>query len=269
MPTVTFKRPERGMTVDQLANLIAIVTKELEWLITGNLDVNNIKANGIEAKNIKAGTITADKMNVDELSAISANLGTITAGLVSAVQIFSSYIATSQAGIYPRIEFSSADNLLNAQGNANESVSIDPSADGTPSVVHEDSSTADRGISFLSDGSYNFTTVPGTDITIFPGADLLLKAVNNVRLQSWAKLYSDVDAEDLQTALDNLTTSINDLSTTVDVLTTTVAGKATLGNPTSTDGLHNHGVPDGTVLMVNGGGTVTFSQSGSHSHTET
>ena len=43
---------------------------------------------------------------------------------------------------------------------------------------------------------------------------------------------------------------------------TTVTG---LVNSTQAD--HNHGIPDGTVLAKDGGGTVTFSASGSHSHT--
>ena len=32
-------------------------------------------------------------------------------------------------------------------------------------------------------------------------------------------------------------------------------------------GTHNHGIPNGTVLAVDGGGTVTFSESGAHTHT--
>lgn len=39
-----------------------------------------------------------------------------------------------------------------------------------------------------------------------------------------------------------------------------------LDTDTHTQGSHNHGIPDGTVLMVDGGGTVTFVQSGGFSH---
>lgn len=45
--------------------------------------------------------------------------------------------------------------------------------------------------------------------------------------------------------------------------------KATAGASTSSVSNHNHGIPDGTVLMVDGGGTVTFVASGGHSHTQT
>lgn len=38
------------------------------------------------------------------------------------------------------------------------------------------------------------------------------------------------------------------------------------GLTTTINGSHNHGIPDGTVLLVSGGGTVTFRQSGDHAH---
>lgn len=47
------------------------------------ITANEIKANTITALQIAAGTITADRMLVTELSAISANLGIITAGAIT------------------------------------------------------------------------------------------------------------------------------------------------------------------------------------------
>ena len=35
---------------------------------------------------------------------------------------------------------------------------------------------------------------------------------------------------------------------------------------TSTSAKHDHNIPNGTVLMVSGGGTVTFQDDGDHSH---
>lgn len=50
---------------------------------------------------------------------------------------------------------------------------------------------------------------------------------------------------------------------------TTIA-KAGVATSSHVQPNHNHGIPDGTVLMVDGGGTVTFSASGgfTHSHTQ-
>lgn len=58
--------------IQKLANVTAIAMKELDWLLNGNMDVKNIRANAIVAKLI----------NVDQLSAISADMGTLTAGTI-------------------------------------------------------------------------------------------------------------------------------------------------------------------------------------------
>ncbi|MGG3281421.1 hypothetical protein [Paenibacillus solani] len=43
--------------VKDLANTVAKMEKDLEFLVNGNLDVNNIQANSIETKNLKANSI--------------------------------------------------------------------------------------------------------------------------------------------------------------------------------------------------------------------
>lgn len=68
-----------------------------EWINTGSITARNISANTITANEIATGTITADKIaagaitatkiNVQDLSAISANLGTITAGTINGINI--------------------------------------------------------------------------------------------------------------------------------------------------------------------------------------
>lgn len=57
------------------------ISQLLNWLLQGNIDSLNIRR--IDAKIIIAASITADKLSVTELSAISANLGTITAGSIT------------------------------------------------------------------------------------------------------------------------------------------------------------------------------------------
>lgn len=49
---------------------------------------------------------------------------------------------------------------------------------------------------------------------------------------------------------------------TLDLSSATVTGLST-----DSTGTHNHGIPDGTVLAKDGGGTVTFVESGAHAHT--
>lgn len=63
--------------------------------ITGD----KISAGAITAEKIEAGAVTAEKITVDELSAISADLGHITAGIVEAVQVFGFRAITGQPTI--------------------------------------------------------------------------------------------------------------------------------------------------------------------------
>lgn len=58
----------------------------------GVLTAGNIGAGTIDATKIAANTITADKMNVTQLSAISANMGTITAGTIRLPATGNSYL---------------------------------------------------------------------------------------------------------------------------------------------------------------------------------
>lgn len=98
--------------------------------MNGNLDANNIRANSIETKNLKAGSVIAEKIDVDQLSAITADMGHITAGLIEAVEIFGSFIATAQ-GSYPRCEMSSTGNLFGAYMDADNFFEIQPVDPGT------------------------------------------------------------------------------------------------------------------------------------------
>jgi len=112
--------------VKTLANTISQMGNNLEYMINGHLDANNIRAK----------SITANRMDVDELSAITANLGTITAGLIRGIQIFGSYIATAE-GTYPRSEMDVAGNLLAAYSSATQFVKIIPFI-GSPVISIED-----------------------------------------------------------------------------------------------------------------------------------
>lgn len=82
--------PQLQKIVKGLMNSTAILTEELTYLLN-NLDTRNV--NEIDGDVLVTGTVTANKMNVNELSAITANLGHITAGLIEAVEIYGSLIS--------------------------------------------------------------------------------------------------------------------------------------------------------------------------------
>jgi hypothetical protein len=207
-----------------MANVLSALKNDMEFFINGNLDVSNIRANGIETKNLKAGSITtekidagavtADKITVSELSAISADLGHITAGLVEAITMIASTITgsliqTAVAGSYPRVELSSTANLLKAEYDAGSSVEIRPDATtGNPGLRFDKGlvgstiapSTVSTGGPF--DG-VRFLSNPGlANIEINAGIDLLLNAFGSVLLDSWSKLKNSGSSQTLQQALD-------------------------------------------------------------------
>ncbi|MNW49837.1 hypothetical protein D3C74_272710 [compost metagenome] len=111
--------------VKQLHNAAVQQTEELLYLLN-NLDTQNI--NEIDGDILVTGTITAAKMNVQKLSAIAADLGTITAGVIDSVEIYGSYIATSRDQ-FPKVEMSPEG--FKAYGPAGgESLSLGQADDG-------------------------------------------------------------------------------------------------------------------------------------------
>ncbi|RGL39006.1 hypothetical protein DXC69_03025 [Paenibacillus polymyxa] len=106
--------------VKQLHNAAVVQTEELLYLLN-NLDTRNI--NEIDGDILVQGTVTAIKMNVQKLSAITADLGKITAG-----EIYGAYIATSEDQ-YPMVTIS-PDGLRGYGPKGGESLSLGQADDG-------------------------------------------------------------------------------------------------------------------------------------------
>lgn len=123
--------PQLQKIVKALLNTTAILTEELTFLLN-NLDTKNV--NEIDGDVLVSGTVTAAKMLVDELSAISANLGKITAG-----EIYGTYIATRETG-YPRGEMSNTENTFAVRASSSQSVGMtaNGSGIGSPQVYIRD-----------------------------------------------------------------------------------------------------------------------------------
>lgn len=212
---------------------------DVENIIAKSLTADVIKAGSIIAELIAAGAVTADKITVDELSAITAKLGKITSG-----EIYGTYIATNE-GTYPRAEMNNTSKHFRAMASSNIFTEIASSFGGAPALHSTDGITTGiiQTFSFLG-GS--FLIASNTDIDIKPGS------ASKISIPSWDQLYSGADAQTLATALNNLATSIDNA--------------AKKGISTGASGGHNHGIPNGTSLMVSGGGTVTWSAASSHTH---
>ncbi|WP_405154786.1 hypothetical protein [Paenibacillus sp. FSL K6-0108] len=192
--------------IKDLANTVAKMAKELEFILNGNVAFDNIRVDGIEARNIKAeaitteklqagsittekiqaGAVVADKIDVGELSAISANLGHIVAGLIESIEIYGSYIATRR-NAYPRCEMSATGNVFGAYQNANNHIAIEPNYGGSPAVA------------FTVTGTYRGRLHNLLGYPILEGANSLgLQAGSTIhvfapqmRFSSWDVLYAD------------------------------------------------------------------------------
>lgn len=212
--------------VSQLANLLASFSKEMDYLLNGSIDANNIRANSITAKliqagaitadKIEAGAVTADKIDVDELSAISADLGTITAGLVSAITmtastIIGSYIATSQ-GTFPFCEMSTTDNLFRAFGSSEDDyVGIVPDflGNGPGNLLVNGGST--QGGQYAGSLSYHVQGI--SDLHLEAGTDIYMQpnGTTGVIFNGFAEIYGTADGQNLRQALDALSARITAL----------------------------------------------------------
>jgi hypothetical protein len=190
---------------DMLKSKINEIVQKYNNLLV-NLDTLNVVT--LNAKVIEAGTITADKMNVTELSAITANLGTIIAGIIRGISIYGSYIATAE-GTYPRSEMDVAGNLFAAYQSATNSLKILPNVVGAPRMTITDGSIS-ASIALLSAlGGAVGILANGCNLHLLPDPGF------NVVVPDWSQFYSTADAQTLQTALDNLSNSISALASSM------------------------------------------------------
>lgn len=207
--------PQGNRTLEEyiryIADILAMFQEDLQNLLEGRLSANNIRAESIETKNLQAGAITtekiaagavtADKITVNELSAITADMGKITAG-----EIYGAYIATSE-GVAPFIEFSSTATLLKAYADALNTMAIVGAVTGNPSLVMGDGTNSGY-LTFTSDftGTKKTTLAGDTGVVISSGDHVDFDTgLFNVRVQSWNNFFarSPGSGQTLQAALDS------------------------------------------------------------------
>lgn len=217
MANVNLPKQMQTATTDELLNAYNKLIKEMTFLLNhldhknisvggitadsiraGAIDADKIAAGAITAEKIAAGAIDADMIDVDELSAITANLGFITAGIITGV-----LIQTAFGGQYPRIELNNNNNILEAQATAADSISI--------SAFYFSNLPAIRFINgsdllywVYDDGLGNYTFISNTGITFNPTGNLTLRPSSLVRFENWSKVYNDDNSESLKDALDDI-----------------------------------------------------------------
>lgn len=245
MPIMPLPVLGQEVSLADLCNEVAKLQKTVNYLTGGQLDFDNIRVKGI----------VADNIDVAQLSAISADIGTITAGIIRGIEIYGSYIATAE-GTYPRSEMDVAGNFFAAYASATNFLKILANVAGAPRISMSDG-VHSANMTLLSFFGATAFGISADDCNLY----LLTDPGFNVVVPDWSQLYSTANVQSLQTALDNLTAAIN-------ANTAAIATKATSGASTGSAGSANGGIAPGTVLMVSGGGTVTWNGIPSHSHSQ-
>lgn len=201
--------------VKEMANVMTSMKNDLEFMINGHLDANNIRANSIETKNLKAGAVTAEKITVTELSAISADLGHITAGLIESIQIFSSYFGTRN-GTFPLCEIDSTTNRIRSAYTDTDFIALEPAFGGSPSLSM---STSLNDTSLSSDGSSAYLQT-NRDLRIYSdvGSIYIKTDFGSTEFQDFYSVFDQSTSESLQQKLDNLSASIGGLASAISSL---------------------------------------------------
>jgi hypothetical protein len=205
--------------VKDLANTTAKMAKDLEFILNGNIAFDNIRAESIETQNLKAGAVTAEKITVEELSAISANLGHITAGIIRGIKIYGSLISTSETQ-YPRVVLDPSSTAFGVYADENNGVKI-PAFDGGISKIiflengNETTLYNSPTLGFAISG-FSGVHISGTSITLDPISGF-------IRVPSWDKLYNQSTGRTLEQDLDGISSSLSSLSSAISGLSTRVS----------------------------------------------
>lgn len=154
-------------------------------IVAGAVVAGKLAADSVATNNIVAGAVSAAKMSVAQLSAISANLGTITAGNVTGITFTGGLYRTAASGRRIEIENTNQIRAFNSAGVA--VVNIDATnTGGAISVI-----STDRAGTFSSAGTATNSTVaianaapnaPGLDVIISSGTGAnshCMRAFNN------------------------------------------------------------------------------------------
>lgn len=252
LPNIDTAETDIKALVPQLLNAYAKLTKELTWLLN-NLDTRNVNelnaekivAGSIVTDKLAAGAVTADKISVNELSAITADLGHITAGLIESIRIYGSYIATRN-GAFPRAEMNNSGDLLAVYTNASNYMTIEPGLFDEPTIVFRNGGSPSLAIGPVG----VLTGVISPDLSMVIGSNngsLRLICGNGfldvVEVPSWSQFINNDTGTSLQSELDAIWAAL--------------AGKADISHSHSvTIPNHNHGNPDN---LNSGGGTFSVS----------
>ena len=197
--------------VKKLSNIVAIMAKDLEYIVNGNIDSRNTREIGgylvnltsLESRNGVVG-LSSEITGGDDLRIWAGNAERELAAFrvyESGFVVSTKFLLTSSETGFPRIELSSNGSLLSAYTTENNLLTIYASLGERPILEFIEGANGGMLANFGSD--FSLISIAGTDLQISSGRDLKLFASNRITVSDWSKLFSNSDGESLQTALNN------------------------------------------------------------------
>lgn len=233
-----------GMNQTELLNAVGKMTKELSWLLSNldwkNINELNIQLNGGATVNINDTGITINDGTVDTFKADIDGKVTMTGATVQ-----------SKYG-YPKVVMDPDTDLLGAYLDADNYIRIIPDYGGAPAFEIWSGGILKGRMNTLF-GALALEGYNGLVVSSYGETDLSSADYVRVPQSDWSGIKNSVGLP-LQDAFDNISDEL--------------VSKATSGISTGLSGSANGGIAPGTVLMVSGGGTVTWTGIPLHSHAQ-
>jgi hypothetical protein len=191
MPVVSFPSVSSGLSTEELADLVARMIKEVEWLANGNMDsanIRNIAGYNVGPNDLKhsSGLVGMSGANPTVATAIrfwSGSADPTTApfrvtqeGVMTAV----GGLFQSAAG-YPRVEINSSTNLIGAYQTSGNSIRIIPTyGAGTPAILFDSSGTTLASTQLGT--NFSITTSGSTPMLIQSAGSMTVKSLSTLNL---------------------------------------------------------------------------------------
>lgn len=252
---VTAAIGDLAVNTAKIADLAVTTTKIADLAVT-NAKITSLSADKLTAGTIDASIITVTNINANEITTGSLSASQISGGTLSGVTI---------------------------------SVTTDANIGNKIYIGDQESSSVGKGIylSSITDNACSITKSAGT-------SSLLISSDRGLNLETGDEYYLNISSGGLRVSLQrpfsvvsysnddcsintNGTLKINSATGNEVILpsdsylgSNLIATRAWVDDQnTSYVSNHNHGIPNGTVLVTSGGGTVTWSASGGHRHNTT
>jgi type V secretory pathway adhesin AidA len=252
LPTITTLSPKPDFTevVQKLNKLIQDYNNTL--LNLDSLNVVSLTASNIDTGILNAGIVTIRSdltagayIQIDGNGMVVNNgtFDTFTVDINGAVTMTSATIQSASG--YPKVVIDPNNDLFGAFNTANDYIAVEADYGGAPSLNFFAGGTLQARMDMLL--GFEIFNNSSTNPMVIDGGTMGTRMGNIFTFDDWSSIINFDSTTTLQMELD---------------------AKAASGDSTSLSGGHNHGIPDVTVLMVDGGGTVTFVAVGNHSHTQ-